>query len=132
MSRIRAGFIGFVSLMLAAPLAFAGSAVEVPVIDMRDATPQQAREKPADDQHAGRGQRNGQVGRETFERVAEHRDQLFSPSLQLFHALSAPAGTRAQSYLTPRNSGRRKSQTRPAVAAEGTIASLGSKERAAR
>lgn len=45
MSRFRAVFIGFFSLMLAAPAAFAGAAVEVPVIDMRDATPQQAREK---------------------------------------------------------------------------------------
>jgi hypothetical protein len=45
MSRFRAGFIGLVSLMLAAPTAFAAAAVEVPVIDMREATPQQAREK---------------------------------------------------------------------------------------
>jgi hypothetical protein len=45
MSKFRAGFIGLVSLMLAAPAAFAAAAVDVPVIDMREATPQQAREK---------------------------------------------------------------------------------------
>lgn len=45
MSQFRAGFIGLVSLILAAPVAFAAAAVEVPVIDMREATPQQAREK---------------------------------------------------------------------------------------
>jgi hypothetical protein len=45
MSKFRAGFVGLVSLMFAAPAAFAAAAVEVPVIDMREATPQQAREK---------------------------------------------------------------------------------------
>jgi hypothetical protein len=45
MSRFRAVFIGLASLMMAAPAAFAGAAVEVPVIDMRDSTPEQAREK---------------------------------------------------------------------------------------
>lgn len=45
MSKIRAGFLGFFSLMLAAPQIFAAAAVEVPVIDMRGATTEQAREK---------------------------------------------------------------------------------------
>lgn len=45
MSKFRAGFLGLFSLMVAAPQAFAAAAVEVPVIDMREATPEQAREK---------------------------------------------------------------------------------------
>jgi hypothetical protein len=44
MSKYRAGFLGLFSLMLAAPQVFA-AAVEVPVIDMRESTPEQAREK---------------------------------------------------------------------------------------
>jgi hypothetical protein len=45
MTRFRAGFIGMFALMLAAPQVFAAAAVDVPVIDMREATPEQAREK---------------------------------------------------------------------------------------
>jgi hypothetical protein len=44
MSKFRASFLGLFSLMLATQV-FAGAAVEVPVIDMREATPEQAREK---------------------------------------------------------------------------------------
>ncbi len=44
MTKFRAGFLGLVSMILAAPV-FAAAAVEVPVIDMREATPEQAREK---------------------------------------------------------------------------------------
>ena len=45
MTKFRAGFLGLVSLMLAAPQVFAAAAVEVPVIDMRDSSPEQARQK---------------------------------------------------------------------------------------
>jgi hypothetical protein len=45
MAKFRTGFLSLVAVMLAAPQAFAGAAVEVPVIDMRESTPEQAREK---------------------------------------------------------------------------------------
>jgi hypothetical protein len=45
MTKFRAGFLGLMSALLAAPQVFAAAAVEIPVIDMRQATPEQAREK---------------------------------------------------------------------------------------
>ena len=45
MTKLRITFLGLISAMLAAPPLMAGAGVEIPVIDMRDATPQQAREK---------------------------------------------------------------------------------------
>jgi hypothetical protein len=45
MTRFRAGFLGLISALLAAPQWVVAAAVEIPVIDMRDARPEQAREK---------------------------------------------------------------------------------------
>ena len=45
MTKLRITFLGLISALLAAPPLMAGAGVEIPVIDMRDATPQQAREK---------------------------------------------------------------------------------------
>lgn len=45
MTKIRAGLLGLVSMTMAAPQVFAAAAFEVPVIDMREATPEQARKK---------------------------------------------------------------------------------------
>lgn len=45
MTKLRITFLGLISVLLAAPPLMAGAGVEIPVIDMRDATPQQAREK---------------------------------------------------------------------------------------
>lgn len=45
MTKSRVTFLGLICALLAAPQLMAGAGVEIPVIDMRDATPQQAREK---------------------------------------------------------------------------------------
>jgi hypothetical protein len=45
MTKLRITFLGLISALVAAPPLMAGAGVEIPVIDMRDATPQQAREK---------------------------------------------------------------------------------------
>jgi pyocin large subunit-like protein len=45
MTKFRAGLLGLVSMILVAPQVVAAEAVEIPVIDMREATPEQAREK---------------------------------------------------------------------------------------
>jgi hypothetical protein len=45
MTKLRVTFLGLISALLAAPPLLAGAGVEIPVIDMRDATPEQAREK---------------------------------------------------------------------------------------
>lgn len=45
MAKFRTGFLSLIAVMLAAPQVFAAAAVEVPVIDMRESTPEQAREK---------------------------------------------------------------------------------------
>lgn len=45
MTKIRVTFLGLISALLATPPLLAGAGVEIPVIDMRDATPEQAREK---------------------------------------------------------------------------------------
>ena len=45
MTKFRAGCLGLIASLLAAPQVSAAAAVEIPVIDMREATPEQAREK---------------------------------------------------------------------------------------
>lgn len=45
MTKFRAGFLGLISALLAVPQVSAAAAVEIPVIDMREATLEQAREK---------------------------------------------------------------------------------------
>lgn len=45
MTKLRVTFLGLISALLAAPPLLAGAGVEIPVIDMRDSTPEQAREK---------------------------------------------------------------------------------------
>jgi hypothetical protein len=45
MTKFRVTFLALISAVLAAPPLLAGAGVEIPVIDMRDATPEQARER---------------------------------------------------------------------------------------
>jgi hypothetical protein len=45
MTKFRAGLFGLITALLATPQVIVAAAVEIPVIDMRDATSQQAREK---------------------------------------------------------------------------------------
>jgi hypothetical protein len=45
MAKLRVTFLGLMSALFASPSLLAGAAVEIPVIDMRDATPEQARQK---------------------------------------------------------------------------------------
>ena len=45
MTKFHAGLLGLISALVVAPQVLSAPAVEIPVIDMREATPEQAREK---------------------------------------------------------------------------------------